>query len=119
MKAFRVKGRLNQDISDKFKAYQWFGRIHCNARGFTGARSIGRMVVKPNRKNYIYLDLSEGALSVYAVQDEKTFLLAENSIHEAIHQPLPTGNYQIRVIGKDAQFHLVVSKNLHTLKPSA
>ena len=119
MRAFRVRGRLNQDVSIRFKAYQWFGRINCNAIGFTGARSIGRMVVKPKRKNFIYLDLSEGSLSVYAVNGNLTYLLADQSIHGEITQPLPVGNYQIRIIGKDAQFHLVVSKNLHTFKPMA
>jgi len=119
MKAFRVRGRLNQDVSISFKAYQWFGRINCNAKGFTGARSIGRMVVKPKRKNFMYLDLSEGSLSVYAVNGNLTYLLADQSIHGEITQPLPVGKYQIRVIGKDAQFHLVVSKNLHTFKPMA
>jgi hypothetical protein len=119
MKAFRVRGRLNQDVSIEFKAYEWFGRINCNAKGFTGARSIGRMVVKPNRKNFIYLDLSEGSLAVYAVNGNDTHLLADRSIHGEITQPLPVGKYQIRIIGKDAQFHLVVSKNLHVFKPTA
>jgi hypothetical protein len=116
MKAFRVKGRLNQDISEVFKAYQWLGKINCDAIGFTGARSIGRMVIKPNRKNYLYLDLSKGSLEVYAVQNKNAYLLAEKSMHGEITQPLPRGNYQIRVVGNDAQFHLVVSKNLHKLK---
>jgi hypothetical protein len=116
MRKFRVKGGLNQDESDVFTLSTVKGTITCVGLMFNGARSIGEVEVREDRETTMLVDLEVGAISIYAVRGEDVQLITQRSSRGLMQERLKEGTYQLRLIGKDATFRIVISRKKSSFK---
>ena len=110
MRKFRVTGGLNQDVSDVFTLSTVKGTMTCVGLMFNGARSIGEVEVRDDRETTMLVDLELGAISIYAIRGEEVQLVTQRSSRGLVKERLKEGSYQLRLIGKDATFRMVISR---------
>lgn len=86
------------------------GSLKCETKNFSGIKTIIWLRVSDNQKFHIEFFISKGKAKIVAVRKGRYECLAEANINTEISTMLGKGFHRIRLIGEQADIHLLLTK---------
>lgn len=93
-------GAVQKDTSSKYSL---------TVKKFNGVEFIKSITVSENPVFDMTLNIESGKFKVVLVKDGQVFLLCDANTESAVSAVIPAGTYQMKAVGEDANFKLVIN----------